>query len=188
MLNRGMATAGFRRLLPVLLALFVFFGLGTTAVLYFRLRIPLSPHYGAAVTVISRVRETLARDVILTDLIFFALAAAGVLVLGVLYSHRVAGPLYKVRRHASEMAEGRFDARIRFRRKDAVHDLAGALNRVAASCAERSGRLDAGLRALEENLRMLEQVPAHSPDRSRIIQQIGSLDAEICAACPRVKR
>ncbi len=188
MLKEGMATAGFRRLLPVLLAMYVFFSLGTAAVLYFRLRVPLSPHYGAAVTIITRVRDALARDVILIDLVFFVAAAAGVLVLGVLYSHRVAGPLFKVKRYAAEMAEGRFDARIRFRRKDAVHELADALNRVAASWAERTGRLDAGLRALEENLRMLEQVPEHSPDRSRIMKQIGLLDAEIRATCPRVKR
>jgi len=185
--QRGMATSGFRGLLPVMLVLFLFFSLGTMAVLYFRLQVPLSPHYGAAVTVVTRVRDALARDVVLINLVFFLATAAGVAVLGILYSHRVAGPLFKVRRHAVALGEGRFDEPIRFRRKDAVHGLAAALNQTSAACAERARRLDAHLRALEEALGMLDELQGRSADRSRIMEEVGLLNAEIRAVYQRLK-
>jgi hypothetical protein len=47
-------------------------------------------------------------------------------------SHRVAGPMYRVRRHLSQVLEGRDVDQLRFRRDDFWHDVAGKINALVA--------------------------------------------------------
>ncbi len=179
MLQGTITLAKFKRLLLIILGLFVFFSLGSAAILYFRLQVPLSPHYGAAITVISQVRESLILDTVIINLIFFLATAVGVTLLGILYSHRIAGPLFKVKQYAAALGEGRFDERICFRKKDAVHSLSSVLNETAAFCRDRTKRFGSDLAALEENLRLLNSLPEGSKDKSKMIERIRTLDAEI---------
>jgi len=48
--------------------------------------------------------------------------------LSVFYSHRVAGPLYRVRQVARDISEGKLYPRVKFRKNDALHPLAGSIN------------------------------------------------------------
>lgn len=48
---------------------------------------------------------------------------------GLILSHRVAGPLYRLRRHMQDVAEGRTTADVRFRRKDFFPEIAEWYNR-----------------------------------------------------------
>ena len=176
-----------RRLLPMILGLFLFFSSVAAAVLYYSLQVPLSPHYGAAITVITQVKESLVQDTVIINLVFFLATAAGVVLLGILYSHRIAGPLFKVKQHAAALGEGRFDGRIRFRQKDAVHSLASVLNEMAAACRDRTRRFSSDLEALEEKLRLLDSLPQGSKDQSEMMERIRTLDAEIQAENRKLK-
>jgi len=49
---------------------------------------------------------------------------------GVLLSHRIGGPIYRIREHLNALADGRVQPqRIHFRKGDFFHDLADAFNR-----------------------------------------------------------
>jgi methyl-accepting chemotaxis protein len=47
---------------------------------------------------------------------------------GIILSHRVAGPIFRVERVANELAKGNLDIKIKFRKGDELHELADSLN------------------------------------------------------------
>lgn len=177
---KGMiAGKGFRKLLLVILGIFCFFSLMSALVVYQTSHIPLSPHYGATYTILTRVKESLIAKTIIINLVFYIFTAVGIAFLGVLYSHRIAGPLFKVKKYAARLGDGNFDERILFRKKDAVHALATALNEVSRGCQDRTDRFVAELNKLEEGLLLLDSLPDKSQEKDRLIQKLRELDAKI---------
>jgi len=51
-------------------------------------------------------------------------------VLSIFVSHKVAGPIYRLKRSMNEIAAGSIDMDIKFRRRDQLHDLAASVNLV----------------------------------------------------------
>lgn len=62
-------------------------------------------------------------------LAFSVLALGFLLVAGLVMSHRVAGPLYRMHQHLLRVAETRADAPLRFRSKDYFQEIPAAYNR-----------------------------------------------------------
>lgn len=63
--------------------------------------------------------------------VFLGVGLANVLVLvlgGIVLSHRVAGPLYRLNVHMKEIAEGKTQGKVKFRNKDFFLELADSFN------------------------------------------------------------
>ena len=58
--------------------------------------------------------------------------------LGILLTHKIAGPLVRIHAALAEMANGTFDIHIKLRKGDALVDLAEDINRLAAYLRSRS--------------------------------------------------
>ncbi|PKL52178.1 MAG: hypothetical protein CVV37_02460 [Nitrospira bacterium HGW-Nitrospira-1] len=89
------------------LLLFIYF-LGITIsalMLYFDLYRPLNTHYSAVLSILTGFKETLLIKTIQINAVFYLLMAAGILAIGVLYSHRIAGPLYRIKLYAKSISE-----------------------------------------------------------------------------------
>ncbi len=71
-------------------------------------------------------------------------------VLHLLYSHRIAGPAYRIGREAAKIAQGNLTGNIKFRRKDNLTDMADSLNDVAS---QYRGRID----ALKDRLAIIDE-------------------------------
>jgi methyl-accepting chemotaxis protein len=54
-----------------------------------------------------------------------------------LLSHRIAGPVFRLERDLEEIAEGRFDRRITFRKKDEMRGIAEKINKLLDKVQER---------------------------------------------------
>lgn len=65
---------------------------------------------------------------------------AFVILAGLLLSHRVAGPLYRLNLHMNEVAEGRTKGDVRFRPRDYFQELAVSFNRQTAFWRRRAER------------------------------------------------
>jgi methyl-accepting chemotaxis protein len=76
----------------------------------------------------------------LSMLYFGVSAVAFVLMmgLGVLYSHRIAGPLYRLNTHMKGIADGAEPAPVKFRRRDQFPELAGNFNAMIARLTKRA--------------------------------------------------
>ncbi len=169
----------FKRLLLIILGIFCLFSFISALVVYKNSQVSLGPHYGAAHVIVTSVKESLIIITVKINLIFYLLTAIGVAILGILYSHRVAGPLVQVKQYAEKLGEGRFDERIRFRKKDAIHYLASEFNEMAKGCQERTGILASELNKLEEDLLLLNSMPDKSEEKIELIKKIRKVDVEI---------
>jgi len=169
----------FKWLLPTIFGFFFFFSLLSTLLIYETLHVPLSPHYGAAISRLTQVKESLIITSIGINLIFWMLIAVGIALLGIFYSHRIAGPLFRVRQYAAAMGEGGFDQKISFREKDVLHTLSSALNEVAEEYQEREKRFACQLRELQEGLLSLGSLSDSSPEKVELMRRIRELDARI---------
>jgi methyl-accepting chemotaxis protein len=85
------------------------------------------------------------------------------------YTHRIVGPVYRVRQVLREAAEGRLPAGIvTLRRRDFFKDLAADLNRCMATMKGYQGaakEASASIRALKKRLRQ-EDLPPDELDRA----------------------
>ncbi len=84
-------------------------------------------------------------EVVRQSLIIFAgfafIALAGIVTFAVVYTHRIAGPLFRIRVVAKDLAAGNFDRVTRFRKNDAIHPLAESMNQFASEQGKRSDSL-----------------------------------------------
>ncbi len=84
-----------------------------------------------------------------TDALMIAMVLAILLVgiamlFGLLWSHRVYGPLIPLTRHIQELKSGNFASRVNLRRSDELCELQSALNDLAESLEARYGSSGAG--------------------------------------------
>jgi len=179
-MSEGIVKEGnFKRLLLTIFGIFVFCSLVSALVVYERLHVELSPHYGAAISLLTQVKESLIITSIKINLIFYFLIAIGVALLGILYSHRIAGPLFRVRQYAALLGEGRFGARISFREKDALHSLSSVLNEMAEGCQGRAELFASQLSELQDGLATLGSLPDGSEEKTELIRRLRQLDRRI---------
>lgn len=81
----------------------------------------------------------------------------GVLVVGLLETHRTAGAAYALARALDRLAEGRLSARVRLRKGDNLQAIADAFNRAAS-------RLEANARAEADELDRIASLPGAPAD------------------------
>ena len=72
--------------------------------------------------------------IIVLEMVFLA---PFVIWMGILLTHKVAGPLVRIHAALAQMTEGRFDIHISLRKGDALVELADAINRLALSLRNR---------------------------------------------------
>lgn len=54
-------------------------------------------------------------------------------IIGILYSHKIAGPLYRVQKICEEIGKGNLNINVKFRKGDEFHEVADSLNKVIHS-------------------------------------------------------
>jgi hypothetical protein len=142
----------FRMLLPILVFVLIQTVLLATAVFY-----PL--HQSAAADPDPAVRALLGEQLLsLHGRFWIVLGLAGVLasLYTLLRSHRVAGPLYRLRRGLLKMAEGEYET-LRFRSGDELRDFEGVAERLTQKMRALSGGSARRQAQLETRLNFLKQ-------------------------------
>lgn len=62
--------------------------------------------------------------------------------IGILTSHKIAGPLYRIKLFLGRMIEGDYSGRLRLRKNDELHDLAEIINRLAEKLEKEKKTVD----------------------------------------------
>ena len=78
--------------------------------------------------------------VAVTLLVELLLAIPVVFYLGIQQSHRIVGPMNRIKQTLEAIGKGEFSQRITLRQGDALEDLAKAINRMAESLSQRDPR------------------------------------------------
>jgi methyl-accepting chemotaxis protein len=85
------------------------------------------------------------------------LMIAGIILISIAYSHRVAGPLHKLGIHTKKIASGKFAESVRLRKNDVVHALADDMNDLSGRFRVLLVQVEVKTRQLEDSLDDLGQ-------------------------------
>jgi HAMP domain-containing protein len=108
-------------------------------------------------------------------------------VFSIVLTHRVAGPIYRLERIASDLSEGRLPRRIRFRKRDELGELAALLNRgfgridVVVSDVRSETSL-ARTDLCEALARLEDRLGSDDPAVERITRALGGVERALEAA------
>lgn len=150
-------------------ALIFIAGLLITAGIFFLLmRQSIGPNYGEGF----RLLAQLNRDIFSKSLVIYGstvLVALGCIAVSImLYSHRVAGPVYRLRIFAGRIAAGEVSARVTLRQTDVVHPLAVEMNRLSGSFRQTLTAVMQEMETLEKQADHLEK----NQDRRAALNEI----------------
>jgi len=109
----------------------------------------LGEGYGAVLASVQGIGQVLFKKVAIIYAIIAVLIVMAMVVLHLFYSHRIAGPAYRLGMEAAKVANGNLTGNIKFRKKDSLTDMADSLNNVASQYRRR-------ITAVKENLAIIE--------------------------------
>ncbi len=104
----------------------------TLAILYSTMQQDIGPSYAVGIKMLSGLRQDILYKALTVFGITFFFMIIGILVLTMLYSHRIAGPLYRLSQFVKNVTEGHFDKRVSLREKDVIHPIAEELNELVS--------------------------------------------------------
>lgn len=168
-----------RNFLLFLLLLLLAGTAASAAVLYLDIYRPLNTHYSAVLTIMTGVKDTLIMKSLKINALSFVLIAAGVGVLTLLYTHRIAGPLHRIKIYAKSVSSGKLNGELTFRRKDAVNTFAEALNDMTKNYGNSISQLAAEVDKLKTSVTELKEHGSASEDRRQPAREISAIDGAI---------
>lgn len=105
-----------------------------------------------------------------------------VAIVGIIISHRVAGPLFNIERILKNIGEGDLASRTVLRRKDELKNLAVCVNEMALGLANKISSIEEEVKALGDGLLGLEsESEKELPNINRIRESIKSLNSSFAA-------
>ena len=146
--------------------------IATAVVFFFMMGQSIGPTYGEGFRMLARLEQ----DIFYKSLLIYGstvlVALACILIITVLYSHRVAGPIYRLRLFARQVSAGEVGKRVALRRTDVIQPLADEMNfmvdgfhntfdtisREIASMENLIKKLESGGQGGEEHLREIEKI------------------------------
>ena len=106
-------------------------------VLYQRTNMDLGYRYGEAHSKLKKTGEILLPNVLLGNIIAVVVIGAASVVLTLLISHRVAGPLYRFEKNTEQIAQGDLTVITKLRHSDQIHGLAGSFTKMTTELREK---------------------------------------------------
>ena len=134
--------------------------------------------YADSFKLISELDRVLITKSIMLFSFILLLILIGIIIISIAYSHRIAGPLFKLGIHSRKIASGNLTDAVRFRRDDAIHILASDLNNLSNHYRDHLVQLQAKTRELAIALEKAEK-RTPSKDQPEPIDEISERISEI---------
>ena len=160
----------------------------TVAVFYLAIYEEFGPSYKESLELIAKLKQELLYKTIMvySATSFFLI---GVAVMTLLYSHRVAGPIYRLGLTAKIIAEGDLRVKVHLREKDVIHPLADALNDITRNYSEIIQQLERRIHALKEISQKTEALTVRgtSEEAQRVIDDAAEKAEDISRILSGIK-
>lgn len=121
-----------------------------SAMLYFFMDVWIGEDYGTAFQAMAAAYEMMNYYILMAVLVQFCVSAAFVLLLALYYSHRIAGPIYKLKSAVKQYKNGEAVAGVRFRKSDFLQHLAQGFSVLFAELTRRKRLFKEMQRVLQE--------------------------------------
>jgi HAMP domain-containing protein len=128
------------RLVGTLLILVLIATLVTTVINHYFLlssMVDFTMDYGRGPTGMELLVASVRPLTIILPVVFVVLA-----VMVVFISHRIAGPLYRLKQYMEKIENGDYSVTLKFRQNDAIHDVADSFNRMVAGIRHKFDKKD----------------------------------------------
>ena len=125
----------------------------------------IGPTYGEGFRMLSRLREDIFYKSLLIYIGIVLLMLVGVIVISLFYSHRVAGPVYRLGLFADEIRDGHLENDVFLRQDDVIHPLAYEMNNLVAVYRQIVVELKHEL----EEIAVLQEKTANSDEKQAMI-------------------
>lgn len=102
------------------------------------------------------IKHTLMRSAVYIDLIVICVLAVAVIILTLLMSHRIAGPMWRMEQSAKSVGSGDLTLNVKLREKDEMKPLADKMNSMVAGLRGRVDEITQDLGHLEVEISMLK--------------------------------
>jgi methyl-accepting chemotaxis protein len=125
-------------------------GLATTlTVLYLTMQQEIGPSYAVGIKMLTGLRQDILYKALTVFGITFLFMIIGILILAMLYSHQIAGPLYRLTQFVKNVTEGHLNKRVSLRDKDVIHPIAEELNELVSVYHEKLQEINKEVQTLE---------------------------------------
>jgi methyl-accepting chemotaxis protein len=140
--------------------------LASTFIVFFSLYREPAKSYAENYVIIAELRRQLLNRAAVIYLVTSIFILIGVAVITLLYSHRVAGPLYRLGIFARTIAAGDLSGEVRLRQHDVIHPMADDLNGIVKKYRDILGQLEVMTGEMKGDASAAHGEPApYSPDR-----------------------
>lgn len=141
----------------------------TVFILYFSLPRGGGASYAESFKIISSLRQTIIYKAIVIYATTSFFIFAGVLVISLLYSHKIAGPLHRMGMFARKAAEGDFTDIITLRKNDVLHPMAKDLNDIASAYKNTLLQVETEINEIKNLLATTDETTAQN-ERENILK------------------
>lgn len=178
--DSGVLKKGFiTRLILLILLVCIVFSSVSGLFLYFNTYSSLDTSYSASISIISDIKEDLLARTLTIGAVFYLFILIGIMSLTVLYTHRIAGPLQRIKLFAGTVTGGDLRSALKFRKKDAIHSFGDSLNRMTDSWRGSVQALTSYTEQLEAAVSELRSLSENKKDTSDVLKKISTIDKEI---------
>ena len=116
---------------------------------------------------VKRTSDFILPTLVLTTLIVTVISAIVVVVLVLFISHKIAGPLYRLKREIKSLKDGDLKRTFAIRAKDQFKELASGLDEMSASLRQKHVELHDKWEALKQSLQQMN-LPVSSADKTKL--------------------
>jgi methyl-accepting chemotaxis protein len=99
------------------------------------------------------------------------LIVIAMVILHLLYSHRIAGPAYRIGLEAAKIAQGDLSVTVRFRRRDSLMDMAEFMNDITLRYQDDVCQIQDGLATIEERSKKLDALVQEGKNEGAMKQE-----------------
>lgn len=119
--------------------------------------------YYHALLTLKGLKENIVYAVIFTGGIVVILLTLATLLITIIGSHKIAGPIYRLERSLESIGSGNLSQKVKFRKHDAVHVLADYLNNASDNLNTRIFTVGTNVKGIKEEAERVRANPQHSP-------------------------
>ncbi len=103
-----------------------------------------------------------------------------ILICGLLFSHRIAGPLFRIEKVLDDIGKGRLDINLKLRKNDELWDIAEIINSMAADLSKVFNDNKVIVERLQSNANELKiLITSQPPDEVKIKEDLGNIQMDL---------
>ena len=144
----------------------------STALLFFFSQGTLTSSFSHSRLVIRNTGAAILPAVIYTNLIVLGLISIAAMLVTLLVSHKIAGPLFRLEKELQDIGAGNLRTKMSLRKKDQMEEVADGLNRMVQSLHERVVKIRDGIAEVKETA-----IARNAPDV--VIGQLSQVEKQI---------